>query len=133
DGGAEPAERGEEDRLAGDECAGPPRKAARDGDEDAAEDPAHDPTKDAADRDRRPVARAVQESRGLAEIGVVAEDGERGDAGDDDRGQDEPARPLLEATAHLLDREDDAGERRVEGGGDSGGAAGEDETAMLAA
>src|SRR5262245_8933390 len=65
----------------------------------------------------------------MAEVGVVAEKGERDDAGEDHRAEDLAAGSLLDRTREFLEREDDAGERRVERRGDAGGATGEDELA----
>ncbi len=97
----------------------------------AREDAAGEPAGDAAADDEEPVVRAGDGRRGGAEIGVVADDAERGEAGDDDRVEHEAVGALLERAAHLLDREHDAGERRVEGGRDAGGRAGEDEPALM--
>ena len=63
----------------------------------------------------------------LAEIGVVALQRDRDQARDDDGADEHAAGSALQAAAELLDREHDAGQRRVERRGDAGGAAGEDQ------
>ena len=55
-----------------------------------------------------------------AEIVIAAGKAERGQARDDDGGENDAVGASLVGAAHLLDGEDDAGERRVEGGGDAG-------------
>lgn len=59
-----------------------------------------------------------------AEIGVVADEAERGEARGDHRADDKAAGARLERAAQLLNAEDDSGKRRVESGGDAGGGAG---------
>ena len=51
---------------------------------------------------------------------IVPDDRERGQAGRDDRTDDEAAGAHLERSGQLLDRKDDAGQRRIERSGDTG-------------
>ena len=91
---------------------------------EAAAEPAPD---DPADEHRQPGGAEVELGAGGAEIGVVADQRERGDTRDDDRGQDRSAGAGLERVAQLLDREHDAGQGRVERRRDTRGAAGQHE------
>ncbi|KAK0347561.1 hypothetical protein LTR94_002417 [Friedmanniomyces endolithicus] len=58
-----------------------------------------------------------------AEIDIVASDAEADHARDDDCGDDQQGHALLIGGGQFLDREGNAGERRVEGGGNAGRAA----------
>ncbi len=116
----EPAERREEDRPSLDGPAHAPGKAAARHDQDAAEHAAEEPARDAHHRQRDPLRPERQGVGRRAEIGVVADDRERREAGRDHGCEDQPARPRLEGAAHLLDAEDDAGQRRVERRRDAG-------------
>ncbi len=66
-----------------------------------------------------------------AEIGGVAEQGLRHHAGEHDGDDQQAAHALVEAAVEFLDGEHDAGQRRVEGGGDARRAAGGDQMAAL--
>ena len=77
-------------------------------------------------------ARAERNTRiGGAEISIIADDAERGEAGGDDRAEDEAAGPRLEGAAQFLDAEDDAGERRIEGRGNARRGAREQKPALI--
>ena len=67
--------------------------------------------------------------RGLAEIGVVADQAQRGCPGDDHRGEHGARGAGFEGMAEFLDGEDDSGQRRVERGGDARGSAGQHQRA----
>ena len=131
-GDAQPAQEGEDDRTLDDE----PADAARDiggqaEDEDAREQASEQAPGHRHHRHHQPDAAERHGRGGRAEIGVVAQDRERGDAGGDDAADDEPRGLGLERARQLLDREDDAGERRVEGGGDAGGGAGQQQVLLV--
>ena len=68
----------------------------------------------------------------MPEIGVVAENRFRREAGQDHRADDEAAGPHFEAAAHLFDGENNSGQWRVERGRHTGGSAGQDETRLPA-
>ncbi len=102
-------------------------EAAARHDQDAAEHAAEEPARDAHHRQRDPLRPERQGVGRRAEIGVVADDRERREAGRDHGGEDQPARPRLEGAAHLLDPEDDAGQRRIERRRDAGRRAGDQE------
>ncbi|KAG1523589.1 hypothetical protein G6F50_018596 [Rhizopus delemar] len=67
----------------------------------------------------------------MAEVGVVAQQAQRHHATDDHRGQQGAGEPMLETAAELFDGKDDAGQRCVEGGGDTGCATGQQEVREL--
>src|SRR5208337_224400 len=100
--------------------------------QDAAEKAASQSACYAADNRGEPIAGPGNHSRGGAKIGVVSREPKRGKPRYDDRIEHKPVRALLERAAHLLDCEDDACERRIESGGDTGGRAGEDQSALMA-
>ena len=66
-----------------------------------------------------PIGEMAEADMRRAEIGVVAENGLGGEARHDDGGDDEAAGIHLEGFRQLLDAEDDACQRRVEGRGDA--------------
>ncbi len=132
DGDGKPQPGGEQERAAGrtsGRCV-PVRARRRSGPGTALKHAAQRAAGHAAEHDREPGGAEVELRTGGAEIGVVADEREGGDAGDDDGGQHGAAGAGLEGVAEFLDGEDDAGERRVEGGRDAGGAAGEHEGAL---
>ncbi len=63
----------------------------------------------------------------MAEVGIIAEQCKRGDACDDHCHQDGRTVVFLEGSVHFFYGEDDARQRGVECGGDTGGGAGEDQ------
>ena len=86
------------------------------------------PPTDAAQQHAEPAACASGRSAcNRAEVGVVAEHAERNHAGEDHGREHDAAEAMLEGAGEFLDREHHAGQRRVERGGDAGGAAGKDE------
>src|SRR5579872_2442006 len=108
-----------------------PRQAAGEGDKNPAEKSAGEAADDATDRHCDPGWAKRHQRRGRAEISIVADKPKRGEAGGDDRSEDEAAGARLEGPAQLLDAEDDAGERRVEGSGDPGRGAREQQAALI--
>ena len=95
--------------------------------------PPGEPADDAADRHRHPAApmRQRRPRCGRNRCSCRAAPSEVR-PGEDDGGDDQAAGAHFEGAAHLLDGEDDAGQRRVEGGGDAGGRAGQDQARLPA-
>jgi hypothetical protein len=56
----------------------------------------------------------------MTKVGIVAEDAERHDAGNDHRSEQDAAHPVLKCAAHFLNRKDHPGQRCVECGRKSG-------------
>jgi hypothetical protein len=129
-GDAEAADQGEEQAMRPGPSAQGAGKAARHCDDDAAEQSAGQSAHHAAHRHGEPIDAGPQHRRRGAELGVVADQRERGQAGGNHRGDDQAAGAGLEGAAHLLDAEHDAGQRRVEGGGDAGRRAGQDQPGL---
>ena len=127
---AEPAEHGEGDRIVVDRPAERAGNAACEQRDDSNEQAAGQTADDRANENRDPRLAERQRGDRRAEVGIVADDGERGEARGDHGANDQAARARLEGTAHFLDAEDDAGERRVEGRRDACRRAGEQEAAL---
>ena len=122
-----------EEQLAPSGLAGEP-VAAEDGavQQQAGEQAAGEAAKRTAGDDEDPAGEGCDGDGGDPEIGIIARQAQRGEAGKNDGVEDEAVGAVLERAAHFLDGEDDAGERGVEGGGDAGGGTGEDEPTLVA-
>jgi len=106
------------------------RQRVGDGDKNAAEHGACRATDDATKRHCEPRDTKGKRGAGESEIGIVAQQGFRGQARKDHRADNKAARPHFEASAHLFDREHNSGERRIERCGDARGCAGQNETGL---
>ena len=130
DGDGQAADRGEDDRVArapGVDAVGAAGERAQQQAREHAAGDAAEQRDEHARAEQRPADRRHLDH---AEVGRVAVDRDRHQAGQHDRRDEQAARALLGPARQLLDREHHAGERRVEGGGDAGRAAG-DEQAVL--
>ncbi|CAJ7822306.1 Uncharacterised protein [Burkholderia pseudomallei] len=132
DGGdREAAGRREHDRPLAVEREQPRRQPAAGVQQQPAEQPARDARDERGQQHGgREHLRKMLADLDRAEVGVVAVQAERDHAGDDDRGDQHAARACRKTAAQFLDREHDAGERRVERGGQAGGGAREHELAF---
>ena len=86
------------------------------------EEAAEQAAADDHEQSRQDVAEAEARHADDAEVGRIAEHRYGHQPGEHDRGDDQAAAALLDLARELLDGEHDAGERRVEGSGDAGGA-----------
>ena len=117
---AEPARACESHRMPLDRRADPAGQPEREADQNATEDAAEHAAQDRANRHHDPGGAQRQHGRRRAEVMIFAQQRQRGEAGGDDGADDEAGGTHLEGAAQLFDGKDDAGERRVERGGDAG-------------
>ncbi len=114
-------------RLRGRPALHPPPGLQRAGREEGTEGAAADPAGD----HHPPGMHVGHDGRSRAEIGVVARKPERRKARDDHGHQDRAVGARRIGAPHFLDREDDAGERRVEGRRNARGRARKDQAARM--
>jgi hypothetical protein len=106
------------------------RRVLKNRDHEAAEDASGQTADDAADRYRQSVIHRLKHGRRCAEVSIVADKPQRDKPGGNDRENNETRGVDFERTAHLLDAENDSGERCIECRGNAGGGTGKNEARL---